>query len=70
MTDKRNQKTTSSDSFSRLRVDFGKNERGATSIEYGLIVGLVFLAIVGAIRGYANSTSDMYSEIQSEMSTR
>ena len=42
---------------------FCRDESGATSIEYGLIVALIFLAIVGAIRSYTNTTSDMYSTI-------
>lgn len=46
---------------------FAGDESGATAIEYGLIVSLIFLAIVGAINQYANSTSDMYSEISSAL---
>lgn len=42
---------------------FAANEDGATAIEYGLIVSLIFLAIVGAVRGYVSATSDMYSNI-------
>ncbi len=42
---------------------FGKDTSGATAIEYGLIVALIFLAIVGAIRSYTQSTSDMYNEV-------
>ena len=44
---------------------FVRDESGATAIEYGLIVSLIFLAIVGAVKGYVNSTSEMYSEISS-----
>ena len=46
---------------------FLDDENGATAIEYGLIIGLVFLAIVGAIRSYASETGSMYSEIISAM---
>lgn len=42
---------------------FADDEEGATAIEYGLIVALIFLAVVGAIKQFSNSTSDMYSEI-------
>lgn len=47
----------------KLLRAFRDDENGATSIEYGLIVALIFLAVVSAIRAYSNSTSDMYSEI-------
>ena len=42
-------------------------ERGATSIEYSLIVGLIFLVIVAAVRNFTASTSDMYSTINSAL---
>ena len=44
---------------------FLRDEEGATAIEYALIVGLIFLAIVGAVRQYTSETSRMYSEISS-----
>lgn len=44
---------------------FAQDARGATAIEYSLIIALIFLAIVGAVRSYVDSTSEMYSEIQS-----
>ena len=44
---------------------FLRCERGATAIEYSLIVSLIFLAIVAAVRNYTASTSDMYSTINS-----
>lgn len=46
---------------------FLRNESGATAIEYGLIVSLIFLAATGAINAFADSTSTMYSEIESAM---
>ena len=46
---------------------FREDESGATAIEYGLIVALIFLAIVGSIRVYTNSTSDMYGEISTTL---
>jgi pilus assembly protein Flp/PilA len=51
----------------RLRA-FGADEGGATAIEYSLIVALVFLAILGAVRNFAASTNDMYSEVSSALS--
>lgn len=37
-----------------LKVLFG-DERGATAIEYGLIMALVFLAAVGAIQAFSDN---------------
>ena len=44
-----------------------RDERGATAIEYSLIVGLIFLAIITAVQNFATSTNDMYSEISSAL---
>ena len=46
---------------------FCRDEDGATAIEYSLIVGLIFLTIVGAVRSYSDSTSEMYGEIESAL---
>lgn len=51
-------------SLTALLSHFRRNDSGATSIEYGLIVALIFLAIVGAIRSYTNSASEMYGTIE------
>jgi pilus assembly protein Flp/PilA len=51
----------------RLAGRFLNDERGATSIEYGLICSLIFLAIVSAVRGFASNTSLMYGKIASNM---
>ncbi|NEU11412.1 Flp family type IVb pilin [Methylobacterium sp. BTF04] len=42
---------------------FRRDTRGATAIEYGLIVGLVFLAIVTALHLYADRVGAMYNYI-------
>lgn len=47
---------------------FRGDEEGATSIEYSLIVALIFLAIVSAIRAYTATTSGMYMDISDAMS--
>ncbi len=46
-----------------LAGNFRRDDSGATAVEYTLLIGLIFLAIVAAIRGYTNTTSDMYDEI-------
>ncbi|WP_411817417.1 Flp family type IVb pilin [Hyphococcus sp. DH-69] len=51
------------DSVSDLIRSFRRDETGATAIEYGLILAMLFLAIVGAIRSFATSNSEMYNRI-------
>lgn len=46
---------------------FSADTKGATAIEYGLISALVFLAVVGAIQGFATKTTNMYNTISSKM---
>ena len=40
-----------------------KDQRGATAVEYGLILALVFLAIAGAVQMFANKTTSMWSNV-------
>lgn len=46
---------------------FAANESGATAIEYGLIVSLIFLAIIASIQAVANATIAMYALITAAM---
>lgn len=46
---------------------FLKNTTGSTAIEYGLIMGLVFLAIVTAIHYMTGQTAAMYTYIGSKL---
>lgn len=43
---------------------FRHDEEGATAIEYGLIIALIFLAVVAAVRGYTETTNEMYKTIE------
>ena len=55
---------------SRLRTlaaRFAADRSGATAIEYGLIVGLIFLAIVSGVTDVANSTVAMHTKIQNNL---
>jgi pilus assembly protein Flp/PilA len=42
---------------------FFRDERGATAIEYGLVVALIFLAIVGSMTFVGEETVDMLQRI-------
>ncbi len=50
-------------------ADFRNDESGATAIEYSLIVALIFLVIVAAVTNYTNSTSEMYEDISTNLTS-
>lgn len=54
--------------FKRLLGGFLRDDSGATAIEYGLIVALVFLAVITSVNSFADKTNTMYSEITSALS--
>jgi pilus assembly protein Flp/PilA len=41
----------------------GRDEAGATAIEYGLIVSLIFLAIIGGLSLFETNENAMYTHI-------
>ena len=51
----------------RLLKSFHKDERGATAIEYGLIISLIFLAMAGALANVADTTVNMWNNVSSEV---
>jgi Flp pilus assembly pilin Flp len=46
-----------------MATRFGRDTRGTTAIEYTLITGLIFLAIVTALHLYADRVGAMYQYI-------
>jgi pilus assembly protein Flp/PilA len=42
---------------------FLADQSGATAIEYGLIVSLIFLAILTAVTAFGNNTSNLINQI-------
>lgn len=51
----------------KLRLRFHKDEGGATAIEYSLIAGIIFLAIVAGMGQVSQSNSEMYKTITDAM---
>ena len=45
-----------------------RDDRGATSIEYGLIVALIAISIVGAMQSLANETIGLWSLVTDNVS--
>jgi pilus assembly protein Flp/PilA len=46
-----------------------KDVRGATAVEYGLILALIFLAVAGAVKGVATVTIGMWDNVSNEVSS-
>ncbi len=38
-----------------------RDENGATAIEYGLIIALIFLTILSAVTAFGNATSSLFN---------
>jgi pilus assembly protein Flp/PilA len=47
--------------FQAIVVD----KRGATAVEYGLILAMVFLAMVGAVQAFGNEVTNLFNDVSS-----
>jgi pilus assembly protein Flp/PilA len=45
-----------------------RHDRGATAVEYGLIVALIVLAIVTVLTQLASATTAMWNDVSNEVS--
>ncbi|MCH8563450.1 Flp family type IVb pilin [Nesterenkonia sp. YGD6] len=45
----------------------GRKDRGATAVEYGLLVGLIAVAIIGAVLALGGSLTDMFTGVESKL---
>ena len=43
--------------------------RGATAMEYGLIIALVVLALIAGLTGLANATAGMWGNVNDKVAT-
>ena len=46
-----------------------RDTRGATAIEYGLIVSLIVIAIIAAVKGVASETNGLWAFVTSNVTT-
>lgn len=53
--------------LTRMLRLFAANESGATAIEYGLIISLIFLAILASVNSVASGTIALFNMIASAM---
>ncbi|MEE9330240.1 MAG: Flp family type IVb pilin [Parvularculaceae bacterium] len=54
-------------SVNRLFRLFAENKEGATAIEYGLIVGLLAIAVAGSLTSTSGSMKDAWTHIETEV---
>ena len=47
--------------------DLGRDRRGATAVEYGLIMALVFLAMIAGVRAFAAETIEMWTYVSDQV---
>ena len=45
-----------------------KDRRGATAVEYGLILAMIFLAMVAGVSNFADTTINMWNHVATEVS--
>jgi pilus assembly protein Flp/PilA len=44
-----------------------RSRRGATAVEYGLIVAVIVITMVAALQGLANTTSGMWNNVSDKV---
>jgi len=47
--------------------EISKDQKGATAVEYGLILALIFLAMVVGVVAVGTSTSDLWGNISNQV---
>lgn len=52
--------------LSNLAKKLATDSTGATAVEYGLIVALIVIAMIAALIGVADTTIDMWNDVESE----
>lgn len=53
----------------RFLKRLGRDDRGATAVEYGLILALIFLAMLGAAQAFGQTAIEMWNGISSDVVT-
>ena len=55
--------------ITRFLARFWRDRSGATSIEYGLIISLIFLVIVTALTAFGNTSSGLFNRAMDAIRT-
>ena len=51
----------------RRFFEFIKDQRGASAVEYGLILAMIFLAMIAGVSRFAGTTQDMWNHVSNEV---
>ena len=51
----------------RHLFELSTDQKGATAVEYGLILALIFLAMIGGVVAVGSVTSGMWNNVSSEV---
>jgi pilus assembly protein Flp/PilA len=54
----------------RRLQDLVEDKRGATAVEYGLILALIFLAMITAVQGFGSKTITMWNNVSEAVTKR
>ena len=49
--------------FKTLLERLFRDERGATAVEYGLIIAMIVIAMIGALSGVASESTKMWGDV-------
>ena len=49
--------------------NLGRDDSGATAIEYGLILALIFLGMMTAVTGVGQTTINMWNDVSTTVAT-
>ena len=50
-----------------ISARLGTSERGASMVEYGLLLGLIFMVAIVAVRAFGSGVSTQYSTVDSQV---
>ena len=51
----------------RRLFELSRDQKGATAVEYGLILALIFLAMVAGVVAVGTSTSDLWGNVSNQV---
>ncbi|WP_104062613.1 Flp family type IVb pilin [Arthrobacter sp. 4R501] len=55
--------------YTNLAVRLQRNEKGATAVEYGIMVGLIAVVIIVAVTLLGTTLQDMFVQVQCSISS-
>lgn len=53
--------------LTKLKQTYLKDERGSPAVEYGIIISLIFLALVAATQRFSSSNKAVFEKVETNM---